>query len=104
MQNVTQEWQGFIHLTSVVTSAGSFKGQKGRRALPTSMLGCDLLPLSSSSSSSSAQAQKTSVRQRKSGMKKITFPICHVAREKEALNKPFQRGLEEPTESAPSKL
>lgn len=56
MQNVTQEWQGFIYLTSVATPAGSFKGQKGRRALPTATLGCDLLP--SSSSSSSAQAQK----------------------------------------------
>lgn len=44
---------------------------------------------------------KTSVRQRKSGMKKKekTFPICHVAREKEALNKLLQRGLEEPSES-----
>lgn len=32
--------------------------------------------------------------------KKKTFPICHVAREKEALNKPFQQGLAEPTESS----
>lgn len=96
MQNVTQEWQGFIYLTSVVTSAGSFKGEEGSadqhvRLRPAAFIVVILLLLGSGT--------KTSVRQRKSGMKKITFPICHVAREKEALNKPFQRGLEEPTES-----
>lgn len=31
IQNVTQDWQGFIYLTPAVTSMGSFKGQNGRR-------------------------------------------------------------------------
>lgn len=31
--NGTHEWQELVYLTSAVASAGSFKGQKGRRAL-----------------------------------------------------------------------
>lgn len=106
MQNVTQEWQEFIYLTSVVTSVGSFKGQKGRRALLTSMFGCGLLPLLSSSFSAQAQEHQSQTEGEKNGMKKkknFSNLLCYQTEKKEPwlriLNKPFQWGLEEPSES-----
>lgn len=80
MQNVTQDWQGFIYLTPAVTSMGSFKGQNGRTTdqhaclRPAAFVVLLLLHSSGTKTSESDGG--------KSGMKKKTFPICHVTKQR----------------------